>query len=79
MLTGNDWDEVLREEIDSPNFKQLQQFLANEYAQHTIYPSMVIIYNALWLTPYVALAGARFYEAVRPLAAGGPVHYRYDG
>ena len=34
---------------------------------------------ALWLTPYVALAGARFYEAVRPLAAGGPVHYRYDG
>ena len=55
MLTGNDWDEVLREEIDSPNFKQLQQFLANEYAQHTIYPSMVNIYNALRLTPYASV------------------------
>ncbi|HIT94196.1 MAG TPA: uracil-DNA glycosylase [Candidatus Faecivivens stercoripullorum] len=52
MLTGNDWDEVLKEEIDSDYFKQLQQFLAMEYAQHTIYPSMVNIYNALRLTPY---------------------------
>ena len=52
MLTGNDWDEILREEINSDYFKQLQQFLAREYAQYTIYPSMVNIYNALRLTPY---------------------------
>lgn len=52
MLTGNDWDRVLKEEIDSESFKQLQAFLAQEYATRTIYPSMVNIYNALRLTPY---------------------------
>ena len=52
MLTGNDWDRILKEEIDSESFKQLQAFLAQEYATRTIYPSMVNIYNALRLTPY---------------------------
>ena len=52
MLTGNDWDQVLKEEIDSEGFKQLQAFLAQEYATRTVYPSMVNIYNALRLTPY---------------------------
>ena len=52
MMTGNDWDRILKEEIDSESFKQLQAFLAQEYATRTIYPSMVNIYNALRLTPY---------------------------
>ena len=52
MLTGNDWDRILKEEIDSESFKQLQAFLSQEYATRTIYPSMVNICNALRLTPY---------------------------
>lgn len=52
MLIGNDWDQVLQEEINSDRFKTLQKFLAQEYATRTIYPSMVNIYTALRLTPY---------------------------
>jgi uracil-DNA glycosylase len=52
MITGNDWDQILQEEIESERFQQLQQFLAQEYATRTIYPSMNNIYNALRLTPY---------------------------
>ena len=52
MLIGNDWDNVLKEEFESEDFKRLQQFLAREYAQYTVYPSMVNIFNALKLTPY---------------------------
>jgi uracil-DNA glycosylase len=52
MSTGNDWDQILQEEIESERFQQLQQFLAQEYATRTIYPSMNNIYNALRLTPY---------------------------
>ena len=28
MLIGNDWDNVLKEEFESEDFKRLQQFLA---------------------------------------------------
>ena len=52
MLIGNDWDEVLKEEIESDWFKRLQQAVAQEYAQHTVYPSMVNVFNALRYTPY---------------------------
>ena len=52
MLIGNDWDSVLRDEIESDRFKRLQQVLAQEYATHTIYPSMVNLYSALRYTPY---------------------------
>ena len=30
MLIGNDWDEVLKEEIESDWFKRLQQAVAQE-------------------------------------------------
>ncbi len=52
MLIGNDWDDVLKDTIESESFKRLQMFLVQEYSQRTIYPSMVNIYNALKLTPY---------------------------
>ena len=52
MLIGNDWDEVLKEEIESDWFKRLQQAVAQEYAQYTVYPSMVNVFNALRYTPY---------------------------
>ena len=52
MLIGNDWDEVLKEEIESDGFKRLQQVIAQEYAQYTVYPSMVNVFNALRYTPY---------------------------
>ena len=55
MLIGNDWDDVLRDEIESDRFKALQQALAQEYATHTVYPSMVNLYSALRYTPYHAV------------------------
>ena len=52
MYIGNEWDELLKDAFESESFQQLQQFLLEEYANRTIYPSMVNVYNALRLTPY---------------------------
>ncbi len=49
---GNSWDKVLMGEFDKPYYKQLRQFLINEYKTRTIYPNMYDIFNAMKLTPY---------------------------
>ncbi len=46
------WYDLLKEEFEKPYFKQLQEFLANEYATHTIYPSEDKIFNALNHVPF---------------------------
>ena len=49
---GNDWDDLLSEEIQKEYYLKLRAFLAKEYKTATIYPDMYDIFNALKLTPY---------------------------
>lgn len=47
---GNDWDILLKEEFEKDYYQNLRKFLAEEYKNHTIYPDMYDIYNALKYT-----------------------------
>lgn len=49
---GNDWDEILADEWQKPYYRQLREFLKNEYASGTVFPQMNDIFNALRYTPY---------------------------
>lgn len=46
------WYEMLKPEFDKQYFKDLQEFLAKEYAERTIYPKEENIFNALNYTSY---------------------------
>ncbi|MGN1201546.1 MAG: uracil-DNA glycosylase [Candidatus Caccovivens sp.] len=50
-ITKN-WANLLKDEFEKPYFKQLQQFLEEEYSTHTIYPTMENIFTALNATKY---------------------------
>ncbi len=47
-----DWNPVLRAEFDKPYWKELQQFVADERARHTVFPPSDQVFAALHLTPY---------------------------
>ena len=49
---GNDWDALLAAEFEKDYYKALRDFLIAEYRNHTVYPDMHDIFNALKLTPY---------------------------
>ncbi|WP_049691035.1 uracil-DNA glycosylase [Anaerococcus jeddahensis] len=49
---GNDWDEILKEEWKKDYYLNLRKNLIHEYKNHTIYPSMYDIFNALKKVPY---------------------------
>ncbi|MCL2570106.1 MAG: uracil-DNA glycosylase [Firmicutes bacterium] len=49
---GNDWDEIIKDEITQPYYLELRDFLKNEYARKRIYPPMEDIYSALRMTSY---------------------------
>jgi len=49
---GNSWDEKLAGEFDKEYYKKLRGMLAHEYKNHTVYPDMYDIFNALKYTPY---------------------------
>ena len=49
---GNDWDDVLAGEFDKEYYRKLRSFLIGEYRNHTVYPDMNDIFNALKYTPY---------------------------
>lgn len=51
-MFGNDWDEVLQDEIEQPYFQELRYALAREYKEHTVYPPKELLFSALKLTPY---------------------------
>ncbi len=51
-ILHNDWAPLLEPEFDKPYYKQLRQFLADEYRTQTIYPDMHHIFNALHTTGY---------------------------
>lgn len=48
----NDWDNILKSEFESNDYKNLRIFLKNEYKNFKIYPDMFDIFNSLKLTSY---------------------------
>ena len=49
-----DWNPVLRAEFDKPYWKELQQFVADERARHSVFPPQDQVFAALHLTPYAS-------------------------
>lgn len=49
---GNEWDELLKDEFEKDYYKKLRAILASEYKNHTIYPDMYDIFNALKYTSF---------------------------
>ncbi len=47
-----EWDEILKEEFNSPEYLKLREFLKSEYSTRTIYPSMYDIFNSMKITPF---------------------------
>jgi uracil-DNA glycosylase len=51
-VTKTDWNPVLRAELAKPYWEPLQTFVAEERAQHTVYPPPDEVFSALYLTPF---------------------------
>ena len=51
-LVGNSWDLILEEEYKKDYFKNLVEFIDNEYKEKTIYPEKSCVLKALSLTRY---------------------------
>ncbi len=51
-MFDNDWDDILKEEMEQPYFQELMSWLDAEYEEHTIYPPRDLLFQALRLTPY---------------------------
>ncbi len=52
MKIAKSWYELLKEEFEKPYYKELQNFLIDEYSHYTIYPESQNVFNALNLVPY---------------------------
>lgn len=50
MIT-NDWLDTIKTEISKSYYKELYQFVLNEYNTHVVYPPSEDIFNAFHLTP----------------------------
>ncbi len=51
-MFGNDWDDILKEEMEQPYFQELMSWLDEEYKEHTVYPPRDLLFQALRITPY---------------------------
>ena len=51
MMISNDWLEEIQDEFKKPYYKELYNFVKNEYNTKVIYPPADDIFNALHLTP----------------------------
>ena len=51
-MIGNDWDEILKEEINKEYFQELIKLIKKEYENKTIYPKQTEIFKAFRNTPY---------------------------
>ncbi|WP_017725907.1 uracil-DNA glycosylase [Halalkalibacterium ligniniphilum] len=51
-ILKNDWSFYLKEEFSKPYYRELREFLKQEYRTKTVYPSMYELFNALHYTPY---------------------------
>lgn len=47
-----EWDEVLKDAFDSPEYQALREFLKTEYSTRVIYPSMYDIFNSMKQTAF---------------------------
>lgn len=65
---GNDWDQILKDELNKEYYLNLRKFLAYEYKNYKIHPDMYDIFNALKYTAYedvkVVLLGQDPYHGV---------------
>ncbi|MBB6636392.1 uracil-DNA glycosylase [Cohnella thailandensis] len=52
VIFRNDWEPLLKPELEKPYYQQLRSQLAQEYREQTIHPDMHHIYQALHLTSY---------------------------
>src|SRR5436309_2327204 len=48
------WQTVLAEEQEKPYYRKLQDFVAAERAEYTVFPPDEDVFNALYTTPYEA-------------------------
>ena len=51
-MLGNDWDELLKEEMEKDYFLNLFKFVREQYKNKTIYPKMNEVFNAFRHTAY---------------------------
>ena len=51
-MLGNDWDELLKEELEKEYFQKLFDFIKEQYKEKDIYPKMNEIFNAFRHTSY---------------------------
>lgn len=51
-MIGNDWDQLLEEELNKEYFQHLIEFVKKEYKEKTIYPKQSDIFNAFRYTKY---------------------------
>lgn len=51
-ILKNDWKDYLYPEFEKDYYKNLRQFLINEYNSKVIYPNMYDLFNALHFTSY---------------------------
>lgn len=51
----NDWDALLEDTFRQDYYQHLRQALKEEYTNHTVYPPMGDLFNALRYTPYGAV------------------------
>ena len=49
---GNDWDEILRSELDSDYFSHIIKQLNIEYRKYSCFPPLELVFNALRSTAY---------------------------
>ncbi len=50
-MLSNDWLEAVAEEIKKPYYRELYQFVKDEYARTVVYPPADDIFNAMHFTP----------------------------
>lgn len=50
-MIQNDWLNAIEDEFHKPYYKQLYQFVKNEYTETTVYPPVDDIFNAFHFTP----------------------------
>lgn len=50
-MIGNDWDSILNEEFEKEYFKEIMEFIEEEYSSKTVYPPKEEIFNAFKFTP----------------------------
>ena len=52
QIFKNDWEQYLTEEMQKPYYRELRQFLINQYRSVRVFPGMYDIFNALHYTGY---------------------------